>query len=368
MFLQVSMIFFLLFVTPHDATANEYFIDVYEEVDDFLQLSEKYDKAPRDSFISILSETKAEINQEMNIFLDDVLLLLANNQVVDLKKNIESLTKKNKNISEEIAKLLITQQGAETNKKFYEIWKKTQDDITKNIAQLRQEKEENNITITANRQKIIFFLQQNGVNLSQEEAESLLKTVTGNDFVDTIAVLKSVHNIIASLQQTLKTEDENIHIARKYYGLFWLSTKAYYRQLQRFIEHIDAKYLPKLEAIQAENTLLIQKTKKLVKTNKTYQSNLDAQLLTNEAIGIYRTMLRQQKGRIQHQQKQINQILLHAENTYKTVNLAHSLYQSMDENLSAYNALMSLPAIEMTPFRNSQLELKMLELTEQINQ
>ncbi len=369
MSIKISILMGLLLLSPCTVKANNYFADVYGEVDEFLQLSERYDNAKDDSFLpSILTDTKEEVTHDMNDFLDDVLLMLSNDEVVKLKKSIVKLTQENQEIAEEIAELSMSKQGAETEKKFFEVWKKSQNDIESKITRLRNKSKQNTLDIEKNRQKIIVFLQTNGIELSQEEADSLLKTVTGNDFVDTIAVLKSVHAIIANLQKTLKDQDENIQIARKYYGLFWLSTKAYSRQLEIFIERIENKYLPKLEEIKAENETLIQETRVLAAKNPQYQSNLDAQKLTSEAIRLYQKALRQQKDKVSQQKVQVAQILAHAENTYKTVNLAHSLYQSMDESLSSYNALMSLPMIEMTPFKNSNLELKMLELTEQIAQ
>ncbi len=365
-----KMLFILGFLlcTHNAAMANTSFGKVYEEVDNFLELSEKFDKAKESSFLpAVLADTKESVNADMNDFLDEVLTLLLNEEAVKIKKDIARLTKENSAINEELAELSIGKQVAAPEKEFYEFWKNTQDDIDKKIYELRRKVEENTLRIERDRQKIIVFLQNSGVNLSHEEANSLLKTVTVNEFVDTIAVLKSVHAIIASLQQSLEKENENIFIARKYYGIFWLSTKAYARQLQIFTDNIEKIYLPNLERIEKENAKLMEETHALAAKNADYKSNLQAQRLTQEAIGIYRKVLLQQKDRVNEQKVQVNKILTHAENTYKTVKIAHSLYQSMDASITSYKAIMSLPMIQITPFKNTSIELKILELSEQIN-
>jgi hypothetical protein len=55
-----------------------------------------------------------------------------------------------------------------------------------------------------------------------------------------------------------------------------------------------------------------------------------------------------------------------AENTYKTVTIAHALYETMSEGLINYNALMSLPLIEPILFENTELEMKFQDLTKRL--
>ncbi len=368
MLLKLILCFSLVISSYNISFANDYFSDVYDEVDDFLELTTRYDEAKKeDSWLpKFMTETKKEVNEDINEFLEDVLLMLSNEDILEFKENITDLAKENYDLAEKMAELSMKKQSAEKDKKFYEVWKTSKNDIDQKLKNMRAEIADNKLKIEQNRQKIVAFLRNSGVNISQTDADSLLKTVTGNDFVDTIAILKNVHNIISGLQQTMQEENENINIARKYYGLFWLSTRAYYRQLEIFMERIDTNYLVKLESIEEDNNKLMQETRSLAISNKSYQSNLQAQQLTDKAINTYRMVLEKQKIRIREQMEKVAQILKHAENTFKTVNIAHSLYQSMDENLNSYNALMSLPMLEVAPFENTALELKMIELTEQI--
>ncbi len=369
MFFKLCYIIAFVLMAHNAAFANSSFSKVYDEVDGFVELLEKHDNAKHESFIpSMFTETKEDIDGEIDEFLDNILELLSDNKTSDIKKDIERLTKENSSIKEEIAELSISRQAAESEKKFYELWKDTQNSIDKKIYDLRRQVKENELKIEVNKQKIIALLQNGGVNLSDEDIDSLLKTVTIYDYVDTINVLKTAHSIIANLQHVLETENENIFIARKYYGVFWLSTKAYVRQLEKFVNKIDNVYLQKLEILQASNNNLMRETKELIKQSPHLESNLKAQRITNEAIIIYRKVLLQQRVKINEQKEDVQKILAQVENTYKTVNIAHSLYESMDGSLSSYRALMSLPKIDVIPFKNTSIELKILELTEQMHQ
>ncbi len=368
MFYKILSTFIIIIITQSATFANTSYVDIYDEVDRFLELTEKYDSADDDSFLpSFLANTKKEVNIEINDFLDKLLIILTNNEAYKFKNGIKSLTEENNKINEEIAELSLKQHAAASEKKFYEIWKQTQEDMRAKIAELRKRLENNNLQIELNREKIVAFLQSSGVNLNQDEINSLLKTVTIYDFVDTITVLKTAHAVIANLKQSLEKENENIYIARKYYGIFWLSTKVYSRQLQRFTDQIEKAYLPNLEKIRVKNNVLMEETRQLVVQNPALKSNLKAQKLTNEAITIYKKVLLQQLATVNKQKIEVNKILRQAENTYKTVKIAHSLYQSMDASISSYNAIMSLPLIEIVPFKNTSIELKIVELTQQLH-
>jgi hypothetical protein len=123
-----------------------------------------------------------------------------------------------------------------------------------------------------------------------------------------------------------------------------------------------------LTALRGENNKLMAETRTIAKNDKRYLSNLEAQEKTEEVSQHYAHHLNLQRERLEERHRDISRILMLAENTYKTVTVAHDLYKTMSEGLESYNSLMSLPLIDPIPFANTDLELKFQELTQKLGQ
>lgn len=367
-FLFCLMCFWLLpFASLAAADAADVFPRVYERVDKFLDLTSRYDRAEEDGWLpKPFSDTKSSVSGEINKLLDDVLLTLGDDRLVALKKEINALNAENSRLAERIGDLSMRRLAAPEDTKKYEIWKSSADEIGEKIQRARRDIAGNESKIDQNKTLIRKLLAENGLKMSEAEVDSLLKTVTGDDVIEATAVLKNVHSIVARLQKMMKSEDENIHLAKKYYGLYLLATRAYYRQLELFSERIEGQYLPKLAEIRADNRKLMDETRTLAREDARYEANLKAQAVTEKAAAKYEQVLKSQKLKIEARKGEVGKILTYAENTYKTVTLAHSLFNSMNEGLASYEALMSLTMIEAVPFENKDLELKFQELTQKM--
>lgn len=351
------------------AEGKDLFPRVYERVDKFLELSARYDKAEEDSWLpKPFTDTKSSVSGEINKLLDSVLQTLGDDRLVRLKKEINALSAANGVLAERIGDLTMRRLAAPEDTKKYEIWKSSADEISEKIERAREEIAANENKIQENKRLIQRLLAESGLKMTDAEVDSLLKTVTGDDVIEATAVLKNVHSIVFRLQGMMTAEDENIHLAKKYYGLYLLATRAYARQLELFAESIEAQYLPRLGEIRADNKKLMAETKALAGKDSRYEGNLAAQMITEKAAAKYEEVLKNQKIKIEKRRAEVAGILAYAENTYKTVTLAHSLFSTMNEGLASYEALMSLTMIEAVPFENKDLELKFQELTQKIAQ
>lgn len=349
--------------------AEGVFPQVYKRVDKFLDLSARYDQAKEDGWLpKPFSDTKSSVNKEINKLLDDVLQTLGDDRLVRLKKEINEIEALNAYLSEQISDLTLRRLSAPEDTKKYEIWKNNSDELGQKINEARNEIAANEMLLVEKRRLIQSMLTESGLAMSQAEVDSLLKTITGDDVIEAAAVLNNVHSIIYRLQGLMEAEGENIHLAKKYYGLYLLATRAYYRQLELFMERIDNQYLPKLTAIRGDNKKLMFETEKLAGQDPRYKANLAAQQITEKAAAKYEEVLKNQRKKIAHRQAEVANILTFAENSYKTVTLAHSLFNAMNEGLASYEALMGLTMIEAVPFENTDLEMKYLELTQMMNE
>lgn len=359
----------LLGLTPTGLRAdeNKFFPKIYERVDKFLDLSDRYDRAEEDGWLpKPFTDTKAKVNVEMNKLLDEALETLLDDRLVKLKREINALAAANAALRNDIADWEMKKLAAPADTKAYEIWKDDVAGLEGKIGRARKNIEVNQNTMAADKRAIGDLLLQSGVELAPAELDSLLQTVTGDDVIESMAVLRNVHTIIARLRELMTRENENIQLAKKYYGLFLLATRAYDRQLEVFLQRIDQDYRPRLARIRADNAKLMKETAALAKGDPKYASNLQAQKITEKAAEKYDQVLQAQRKKVEIRRREVGKILAHAENTYKTVNLAHSLVATMTEGLASYEALMNLPMIEAIPFENKDLELKFVELTQKM--
>ena len=352
------------------AGSDAIFSSIAKKADKYLDLASKQENAKKDAWYpQPFSTTKSSVQNDLNKLLDDVLLTLADDQALAHKKEITALANKNNELDKKIADLETQRISAPLEKKSYEIWVNDVRNIEKKIKQHKDQIEANKHTIEDRKEAIRTRLAKAGIPLSSEQVDSMINIVTGDDTLHAMAVQKNVRVVLMKLEGLL-SKGENIHIARKYYSIFLMATKAYSRELTLFIERIDTKYQPKLSAIRAENNKLMSETKKLAKKDngKGYLNNLRAQEITEKAAQLYATHLALQRKHLEERHKEVSRILMLAENTYKTVTISHALYEVMSEGLNSYNSLMELPLIDPIPFENTDLERKFQELTQKLRQ
>lgn len=367
--LLLSLVFTAIEPAAGRAQNNDVFPKIYDKVDKFLTLSDRYDRAEKDGWLpKPFTDTKSSVGAEMNKLLDGALEALLDDRLVQLKREINALAADNARLRENIADWEMKRLAAPSDTKVYEIWKDNAGDLDGKIERARKSILTNQDKMADSKAAIRALLTQSGVEMSTAEVDCLLQTVTGDDVIEAMAVLRNVHTIIARLKTLMIRENENIQLAKKYYGLFLLATRAYDRQLELFLIEIDKHYRPRLAGIRADNAELMEETRTLAKSDPKYNTNLEAQMITEKAAEKYDQVLKSQREKVEIRRREVGKILAHAENTYKTVNLAHSLAATMSEGLASYEALMSLPMIEAIPFENEDLELKFLELTQKMTE
>ncbi|MDL2267534.1 hypothetical protein LJC46_06060 [Desulfovibrio sp. OttesenSCG-928-G15] len=364
-----AMLLGLLLAVPAKADINTMFSQLSDKVNDYLDLNTRFDKAEEDSwFPKPFTDTKSSVGDDLNDLLDKALECLLDDSLVEKRHLITKLFEENSNLEDKIADLKMQRMVVPEEKKAYEVWKDDAKDVEEKIERDHTQIKLNKERIESEKQNIRIRLARSGVELSKEEVDSLVNTVTGTDTLQAMVVLKNVQAILEKLKGIMAKENENIHIAKKYYGLFLLATQAYDRQIAIFEDRITSVYLPKLADLRSENKKLMAETEAKVNEDETYRNNLKAQHITEEAAELYEKVLKEQHSTLKHRRKTVGKILERAQNTYKTVSIAHNLYDTMSEGLNSYQSLMSLKLIDPVPFKNKDMEAKFMELTQKMRE
>ncbi|MDR1308913.1 MAG: hypothetical protein LBL95_03285, partial [Deltaproteobacteria bacterium] len=322
-----------------------------------MALSEKY-TGPRlrlekaddsGSWIPFTRSEKAKVQTEIDDYLDDALSILLDDSLVKRKNRIKQLQRANRELEEEIAVLIVEKTAAPTSTKFYEVWKSSTGDIERKISDGRREISGNRSLIEKEMRTMGDELAAADNRLSHEQINSIFITVSGEDQLYGIIVLKNLYSICDILKVSM-AESNNLAVNKKYYGVFLLAAEAHKRQLLQNMDNIENVYLPRLANLQGENRELMAQTRSLASENPIYQGNLEAQMITDKVADQFRDLLKDQTRIIEARLRPLEEIIRHTENTFKTVSLASSLSEAMDQSIFNLQALLEIPVVPPLAF------------------
>ncbi|MDR1873364.1 MAG: hypothetical protein LBS60_15810 [Deltaproteobacteria bacterium] len=364
-----TLVVSLLFATSGTLLAkNDMLNDLYNLVDKYTTARDKLPKAKDSfwSFVPFTGEDKKDIQNDINSFLDKALAELLDDSAIKTKNEINELEEENKSLTEKIAKYEMEKSSAPSSSSKLKFWEKSTGDLDDNIRSTQRKIDDNNAKIRSKRRDIKADLARAKIDLTDDQIKTLLITVSGQDQLDAIVALKNLYALTDALKK-LMANSNNLTINKKYYGVFLLATEAHQRQLVLFISRLNNQYLPKLKALKEENQALLAKTRRLAEGNRIYQSNVEAQEITNIVADKYRDLLINQRGNLENRLETITEILKYVENTYRTVSLASSLATSMEDGINTLQALLEMPIIPPVAFENN-LEATFLELSAKLSE
>ncbi|MDR1040306.1 MAG: hypothetical protein LBR80_09115 [Deltaproteobacteria bacterium] len=339
--------------------------ELFDMVDKYTRLRGELSSAADSTWVPFRDSPKERAQAEINGFLDRVLNVLLEDDVTEVKRAISRLERENAELQDKVARLEIDRASAPDKARFYEVWKSSQSGIDRRIEAARREIAGNRADMADKRGSIRRKLAREGIELSEDELRNLLMTVSGDDQLDSIVALKNIYTISNRLRELMRTT-ESLAVSRKYYAVFLIATQAHELQLVRFRQKIAREYLPRLEAIRAENQALMARTRDLAASDPQYRSNLTAQEMTERVAVRYRELLSGQDGILEDRLAALRKVIAYVENTYETVSLASGLAASMEDSLTSLQALLEMPIVPPVAFESS-LEDKFQELSERIN-
>ncbi|MDR2386748.1 MAG: hypothetical protein LBE80_04070 [Deltaproteobacteria bacterium] len=347
------------------ATAQSQLISkLLNDVEEYVKVRYRFLSADdKDSWVPFVDSDKTKARKELDSYLNDALSVLLNDQVIKIKDDIKALYKKNRDLEVEITDINFKKIDSPSGKKFYEVWKNTTNDIDDKISDRRNQIRKNRLLIDKYMDDIVRQLAAGKVTLSKEQVHNIFIS-NGEDQLNAIVVLKNLYAICDILKQSI-AQSNDINVNKKYYGVFLLATDAHKKQLETNLVKIDEIYLPKLLELQKNNQALMETTRSLAQNNPQYENNLIAQRQTQEVAEKFKVLLQNQATIVMERLEALEDIILYAENTYATVDLASSLANSMDQSVNDLQELLNMPVIPPLTFENS-LEDKFLEISQKL--
>lgn len=334
---------------------------VEEKFDEILELKDEKSDA-KDSWL--FGDGKAKIQKEIDDVMRKVLEILTDEDLENLQDDLQSNAQSRASVLEDISKV-----KSELRRTFdQDDTKDLQEDITKLEQKLAK--------VDANRSEIIHEVRVRlgdfGQQVTDSEVEALLTKVNADDILSMTTVFPVISEFATYLGRVAQDTDEDLAMARKYYGMYVLLLEFQMHIQNTYADKIEYVYKPKLANLRKESKNLISKTRKLAKksngsSKEIYKNNLENQKFTLKAIELYDTFLSTDLRKIKNANKLVSKSYEVALNTYKTVDLSFNVSSLINSNSELFEEVMSLQTPELIPFENKKMKEEFEKLTSKMN-
>lgn len=246
----------------------------------------------------------------------------------------------------------------------------TKEDIDEMIGTEEKEISENEKAIEKLKDEIVKVLKELHLEIDRDGLESLLSSVSGDDFVSMISLFDNIRQLTGQLQDLTEQSGEALDIAKRYYGMHVVLVKIMDRMQERFISEIDREHIPRLQGYGKTAEENIRQALELIRKEggeeEILRSNIESNELTQRAAKLYTEYLLQNADLIRSENQQIKKNLATALNTYKTVKLSSDVSRLMKTGRQNFEALMQLQIPPLREFRNEMLRKEYQRMTTEL--
>ncbi len=319
------------------------------------------------------TETKEDRERKIRALLDAVLAIVTNVPVVDKQKRIEAARNNIRSLKDQIAKAREKQLSAPDSGLLPGILTETVDSLNATIDDSKKRIAKNKAQIAKSKQEIADAMAKSGIKLSKAQVDLLLDGVLSGDLVRLVAVFNSAKLVDSQLAKLMGKSGDNMQAARKYFAMHAALFAMVVHAQDTIIGKIDARYLPKLEAIRRDIAKAQRKTNALLQgqnrpdQERALRANRQSQKLARQAAAGYRKYLLQQREQIAAARRRALRDLRIADNTYETVEASYQLRVLMRNSAASFEALQRLqaPTFEQI-FKNEELRREFESITKKL--
>lgn len=367
-----AAILFIVCTSVQAAGVGDKWEKLHDELDEALTLINKQRQAPASSWVPF-KEDKKSLEADLESLLAEVVDILNISDLTEIKADIRAAQRNVRDYRKRISELQTEKLMAPEKVAGWKVWKKDAADYEEQIEDYRSAVDENEDRITALKTRFLEKIESIGITLTEDQIDTLIYSVTGDDDVEMIAVFDNIKILTQKLRELTRESRENIETARRYYGMHVVLLKTLLYLHGVYIQRIDEDHLPALKAIAGENRELMAQTEDLLKDaaphhRDQYAANLDAQRLTDETAALYIRYLQRNRERVAASMAKIRKEYEVAENTYHTVSTAYALIAVMRSADRFFNALSALQTPDLLTFDNREMREEFRKLTSKMAQ
>ncbi|QJB56738.1 hypothetical protein [Pseudodesulfovibrio sp. zrk46] len=366
--LLYSLVMVALMATAAPASSLEaIWSDVHPRLSKAVAELEQRGNVP-DSSWNPFEADKDSVDDDINDLLDECIEVLGISDMATIKAAIQELQKDSRHCRETVAELKTERLAAPKKVEKWELWKKDVSTIDEEIASLTAREKDNTRRVEELVDQLLAEMRKLGMNVDREQVETLVYSVTGSDDVQMVSVFNNVKLITTELQRLTSEANENIEMAKRYYGMHTLLLRILLNLYQQYEHKIDEVYLVRIEEIVEKQEDLMDETEDKIsdepeKFREIYEANLKAQTLTRDTANLYADYLKKNRERIVDAREKVADEYDAALNTYQTVQGAHNLIALMRDANAMLERMSGLQTPELMVFQNVEMRNEFRKLS-----
>lgn len=339
--------------------------DVIKNLESGLIIHQQMQVAPN---YTLFGEDKKSLRKKFDMVLDQIINLLLDDNLLNYRKKIRQAHTDISTMQKEILKY-----------RERKIVAPTESHLKTTKAQFDEKIKESKDRIASQKENIIntkLAMSQNfrdlGITLSLEQIDVLLARVDGDDIIQMTLVMDVLKQITQQLLGIMQESNEELHQAKKYYGMHMVLLDLVVYIQDNFISHIEMDYIPQIDKIISHTKEMLVKTSKKISQEQNlnrrniYYQNYESQHLTLKTAIIYRQNLVDELTQVKKAKNVSRKNLELSKNTYETVALSSDLFKIIAGSQEMMQAVMKLQIPAIIPFENIQMKQKYEELTKKI--
>ena len=351
------------------------FEKIVPTLDEARKLVDRHDQLPKRRFLLLrpFGDDQESNEAETTQLLDEAIEMLDSSPLRDLWKELHATRKLIRKGHHKLAEYRQRRVSAPREKEtglLDRAFVSTKEDYDKMIAAEESEIKVSEEIVDGLKDGIVKLLKELHLDIDRDGLESLLSSVSGDDFVSMIALFDNIRQLTGQLQDLTEQSGEALDIAKRYYGMHVVLVKIMDRMQHQFITEIDQEHIPRLQGYTKEAGGNIRQALELIRKEggdeSILRSNIESNELTMRAAKLYTEYLLQNADLIRAENKQIKKNLSTALNTYKTVKLSSDVSRLMKTGRQNFEALMKLQIPPLREFRNEMLRKEYQRMTTEL--
>ena len=333
-----------------------------------LDLKDENETLPESAWFG---KDKSSNNKRINKLLDIAVKILMQGKPIDLRKQAAELRAKGADLRAEADKLRNKRITAPEKSSLP--WSSTRSSIDKNLAELEQSIKDNENALRQLDESLAGAMREIGLELTQEQIDVLLSSVTGDDLLQNTVIFANVKKVVEKLADLSKGDNSNLDINRRYTGMYLVLNDLLIYTQSGLVNKIDRDYRPRLEKIITEadavrrDALSKSRSKNYNDAQRsTFKLNAEANEMTIKVARLYIELLKTQRTSINNNLKDLIKNRDVAESTYRTVKSSGDLRNLIHSGLELFDSIHSLSMPELQPFESDAMRREFEEINKRL--
>ena len=333
-----------------------------------LDLKDENETLPESAWFG---KDKSSNNKRINKLLDIAVKILMQGKPLDLRKQAAELRAKGAELRAEADKLRNKRITAPEKSSLP--WSSTRSSIDKNLAELEQSIKDNENALRQLDESLAGAMREIGLELTQEQIDVLLSSVTGDDLLQNTVILANVKKVVEKLADLSKGDNSNLDINRRYTGMYLVLNDLLIYTQSGLVNKIDRDYRPRLEKIITEadavrrDALSKSRSKNYNDAQRgTFKLNAEANEMTIKVARLYIELLKTQRTSINNNLKDLIKNRDVAESTYRTVKSSGDLRNLIHSGLELFDSIHALSMPELQPFESDAMRREFEEINKRL--